>query len=124
MQRLFPILAILSLLSPIAAWAGPADAPVGIPDSSQTPLAEGPGGGIAILARITNWIFTILLALAVLFLILAAFYYLGSQGSEERVNKAHKMLMYTAVAVAVAILARGIVFLVNTVVAPGVDVTL
>lgn len=56
---------------------------------------------------IGDWIFTVLLVLAVIFMLFAAYNYMG--GSEEGVAKAHKMLLFTAVAVAVAMLAIGLV---------------
>ena len=70
-----------------------------------------PGGAndlLGLMDRITNWFFTILLVLAVIFIIFAAYKYLMSGGGEE-VGKAHKMVLYAAVAVAVAVLAKGVV---------------
>jgi hypothetical protein len=70
-----------------------------------------PGGAndlLGIIDRVTNWFFTILLVLAVIFIIFAAYKYLMSGGGEE-VGKAHKMVLYAAVAVAVAVLAKGVV---------------
>lgn len=63
---------------------------------------------LGLIDTITNWLFTILLVLAVTFVILATYKYLMSGGGEE-VSKAHKMLLYAAVAVAVAVLAKGVV---------------
>lgn len=63
---------------------------------------------LGIMEYVTNWLFTILLVLAVFFIILAAYRYLTSGGGEE-VAKAHKMILYAAVAIAVAVLAKGIV---------------
>lgn len=57
---------------------------------------------------VANWIFSIFLIVAVIYIILAAFKYLTSRGGES-VKDAHKMLVYAAVAIAIAILAPGIV---------------
>ena len=65
--------------------------------------------------NITNWMFTVFMILAVVFILLAAYKYLFSGGGEE-VAKAHKMILYSAVAVAVAILARGIIHIVESIV--------
>lgn len=80
---------------------------------------DGLSGGVALIQKITNWLFTVLLVLAVLFIIMAAFKYLFSGGSEEAVGTAHKMIIYAVVAIAVAFLARGIVFVVQELVATG-----
>lgn len=89
-----------------------------IPAPSQTILASGPTGVIDLLRTITNWLFTILLLVAVIFIILAAYKYLFSGGGEE-VGKAHKMLLYAAIAIAVAFLAKGIVYVVGELVTSG-----
>jgi magnesium-transporting ATPase (P-type) len=70
-------------------------------------LPKGPESILELVSLIADWIFTFLIVLAVIFLLLAAFNYMG--GSEEGVQKAHRMLLFTAVAVAVAFLAIGIV---------------
>lgn len=86
--------------------------PNGTDKSGACILSPTLGGGakdlLSIMEYVTNWFFTILLVLAVLFIILAAYKYLTSGGGEE-VGKAHKMLLYAAVAIAVAVLAKGIV---------------
>jgi preprotein translocase subunit SecG len=63
-----------------------------------------------VLEKITNWMFTIFITLAAMMIIYAAFIYLTSGGGEE-VSKAHKMLLYAAVAIAVATASRGLVAL-------------
>lgn len=90
-----------------------------IPDPGRTILRGGPTGVVRLLETITNWAFVILLVLAVLFIILAAYKYLFSGGSDEAVEAAHKMIIYAVVAVAVAFLAKGIIFVVRQLVAPG-----
>jgi len=90
-----------------------------IPDPSRTLLRRGPAGIIGLIETIANWMFVILLVLAVLFIILAAYKYLLSGGSEESVSAAHKMLIYAIVAVAVAFLAKGIIFVVRQLVTTG-----
>lgn len=70
---------------------------------------------IDIIDSITNWMFTLLLILAVGFVVFAAYKYLTSGGGEET-GKAHKMLLYAAVAVAVAVLSRGVINVVKVLV--------
>lgn len=66
-----------------------------------------------ILETIGDWMFTILLVLATIFVIIAAYKYLIGSTNPEEIKKAHKMLIYTAVALIVAFLARAISFLVQ-----------
>lgn len=72
---------------------------------------------LMVIDRITNWMFTIFLAAAVIMILYAAFVYLTSGGGEETA-KAHKMILYSAVAIAVAILARGVVTVIESIVNP------
>ena len=54
------------------------------------------------------WAFYFLLALTVVFIVLAAFKYLTSSGNPEKVQSATSMIIYAAIAVGVALLARAI----------------
>lgn len=55
-----------------------------------------------------DYAFWFLIALAVVFGIIAAFKYLTGSGNPESVKSANSTLLYAAIAVAVALLARGI----------------
>lgn len=114
MKHFIVALALVSLIgTPLVAGAQ-----AQIPGPGDTVLASGANGVIDLIRTITNWMFTILLVLAVVFILLAAFKYLTSGGGEE-VAVAHKMLIYAAVAIAVAFLAKGIVFVVAELVTTG-----
>jgi hypothetical protein len=67
---------------------------------------------IRLINKIINWMFTIFISCAIIMFIYAAFIYLTSGGGEE-VGKAHKMMLYGAIAVAVATLSKGLVSLVQ-----------
>ena len=56
-----------------------------------------------------NWIFTILLAVAVIMLIYAGFLFVTSSGDVEHVLKARQMLINALIGVAVALAAKGLV---------------
>lgn len=86
--------------------------PCPIPGKNNTVLSDGPTGIINLLWTITSWLFTILMVMAVLFIILAAYQYLISGGGDG-VSKAHKMLIYAVIAIAVGILSKGIVYVVS-----------
>ncbi len=72
-----------------------------------------------LIERIGAWLFWIILALAVIFILLAAFTFLTSGGDPEKVNKAKGQLIYALVAVVVAVLAWGLVALVRAIVEGG-----
>ena len=66
-----------------------------------------------ILYRIGNLIFTILLVIAFIFLVIAGMNFITSSGDPTKTEKARTMLMYCLVGVAVALLARGAIALVQ-----------
>ena len=68
------------------------------------------------LNRITNWAFTILIAVAALFIIFAAFEFVTAKGEPEKVKSAREYVLYALVGVVVALLARGLVQLIETIV--------
>jgi len=101
-------------LSPALAFAQSA-----APTKIQVPVGKPPlvgasfEGIIGIITQLINWLFIVLLVLAVLFIIMAAFSYLTAGGDEEKVAAAHKKVIYAVVAVAVAFLAQGVSFIVG-----------
>jgi hypothetical protein len=102
---------ILSLGLPFLAMAQ-----TGIPG----PTAPTPASGVAsaqissiqgvldTVCVVFSWLFYFLVALAVVFIVIAAFKYLFAGGDPEKVKGAGNMLLYAAVAVGVALLARAI----------------
>lgn len=73
-------------------------------------------GVLDAITRIGNWIFTIFLAVAVISGVIAAFQFLSAQGNPEKFSEAKRMVIYTAVAVAVAVLSKGLVTVVADIV--------
>lgn len=68
---------------------------------------------IKILNRLIDWMFTILLVLATIFILLAAYKYLIAGGNPETIKEANRMILYAAIAIAIGMLSRGIEFLVK-----------
>jgi len=60
---------------------------------------------VQLLGRIVNVLFTLLMVVAIIFIFYAAFLYLTAKGETENISKANKQLIYSAVAIAVALLA-------------------
>ncbi|HOX30241.1 MAG TPA: pilin [Candidatus Paceibacterota bacterium] len=63
--------------------------------------------------NVMNWFFIIVLIIAVMFLLYAGFLFITAGGDPDKVNSARQNVMYAMVGVAVAVLAKGIVALVQ-----------
>ena len=68
---------------------------------------------INLIVRVGNWMYGAILALAVVFILLSAYNFMGSGGSEEKVTTAKNQLLYTLIAVVVAMLAKGLIALIE-----------
>ena len=68
---------------------------------------------VALLNVIIQWLFYILLVVAVLILIWAAFTYLTAGGDEEKIGKAKNMIIGAVIALVIAFVASGIPTLVG-----------
>jgi heme/copper-type cytochrome/quinol oxidase subunit 2 len=88
-----------AFLAPVMAMAQAA-----LPNSPIT----NPQSAITVLCTIAGWMFIFLIVLAIIFVIFAAFKYLTAGGDPEAVKTASNMLIYAAVAVAVALVAKGV----------------
>lgn len=66
--------------------------------------------------NIANWMLFVLIAIAGVFVTIAAFQYLLSGGDEKKVAAAKNKIIYAAVGIAVGILARSIAGLVDLIV--------
>ena len=73
------------------------------------PVPQLPPSAINAVNTITNYALGIVLALAVIFIIYAAFLYLTARGETAQITTAKNALIYSVVAVAVAVAAYTIV---------------
>lgn len=80
---------------------------------AQEPKVETVEDVVRILNRAVDWMFTFLLIIAVIFIMLAAYNYLTASGNEDKVKKAHLMITYAVVAIAIGLLARSLEFIVR-----------
>jgi hypothetical protein len=101
--------AIIALALPAFAFAQNLQQPTppiqaNVPQGNITSLQ----GVLNVLCTVFAWAFYFLIVLAVIFIIIAAFKYLTAAGEPEKVKEAGTMLIYTAVAIGVALLARAI----------------
>tara|TARA_Y100000310_G_C20516450_1_gene731427 strand:+ start:344 stop:658 length:315 start_codon:yes stop_codon:yes gene_type:complete len=66
-----------------------------------------------LLDNIVNWLFTILLVVATIWLIIAGYYFVTAQGDPDRVAKARNMVLWALIGVLVAFAAKGLVLLIE-----------
>ena len=113
MKKLTSIAIIALSFAPLLALAqtvGPGGTgPGGIPQVPTTGNISVPN----ILNSIINWATGLLILLAVIFVVYAAFLYLTSGGDDEKVKSAKKYVIFAVVAVVIALLARGVVYIVQ-----------
>ncbi len=74
---------------------------------------DSPEKVVDLISKVSVWLYNILIAASVVMIIVAAFNFLGSGGDQEKVTKAKQQIIYAVIAVAVAILATGIIKLVQ-----------
>lgn len=103
------IVATLTALLPMAAMAQ---------DGAPSPITS-PGQIVNVIETVSGWFFQVFLALAVAFLIWAAFMYLTAAGNETKVESAKKALMYSIVAIVVALIAGGVTKIIENVIKGG-----
>ena len=98
-----------SILFAPAAFASHGTGPEPVPAGKGLPA--GPTTGTQLLNTITfiaDWIFVILLIAATIFIVLAAFQFVTAGGDPSAVAQARQKLLYAAIGVAVAAMAKGI----------------
>ena len=71
---------------------------------------------MTLLDRVVDWLFTILLVIAAIAIIIAAYYFVTAAGNPETVSKARNFVLYALIGVAVAVASRGLVALARTIV--------
>ncbi len=72
------------------------------------------GGSIwVVLTTALNWLFNIVIFISAIFIVVAGFNYVISSGDPEKVKRAMQILIYALVGVAVAILAKTLVFVIS-----------
>lgn len=96
------------------------------PGTVPGPIVETTGpttitGWVDVLLTVVRWIYTLIFVLAVLFILIAAYYFITSGGDSEKTGKAKSMLLYAIIGIAVALLSYAIVTLVRNSLASGLS---
>ena len=106
---------IIALVLPAMAFAQtlpPPSAPTNanVPQGAITSLQ----GVLQTMCTVFAWAFYFLIVLAVIFVIVAGFKYLTASGDPEKVKSAGATLLYAAIAIGVALLARAVPLVVGS----------
>lgn len=99
-------------LAPIASFAI-TDIPQPLPTPRDLTLTKV----VTLIGTIADWVFAIFLAVAVLYILYAAYLYL--KGEETEIEEAKKRLIAAAIAIAIALLAKGVQPLVRSLLGGG-----
>lgn len=109
-KALMGAVVVASIAAPFAAFAQP---------TLTTGVIQNFDAIENLINKAASWLLGILLALAVVFLVYAAFLYLGSGGDEEKVKSAKNYVIYAVIAVIVGVLAKALVGLVGSFIGVG-----
>ena len=101
------------LAAPLAVVAT-AIPPVSVPTTGVPDTAQGFYGLVCVAS---NWLFAFVIIIAVMMLLYGAFKFFTAGGNEDSVGTARKFITYALVGVAVALLARSLVYVVGNFVA-------
>ncbi|HUC31615.1 MAG TPA: hypothetical protein VMR99_02940 [Candidatus Paceibacterota bacterium] len=104
---------IIALVIPALAFAQQLPSPpsgVNVPQGNVTSLQSV----LQLLCTVFAWAFYFLIILAVIFVIVAAFRYLTAAGDPEKVKTAGQTLLYAAIAIGVALLAKAVPLVVGS----------
>jgi len=124
MKKILSGLVLASLLvMPAMALADPPGA--GDPGGAGMPVGGTNGPGVVVeeeldimnlLDTIANWLLTILLIVAAIFIIIAGFYFVTAMGDPAKVATARQFILYALIGVAVGLASKGLVWFVQTIV--------
>jgi hypothetical protein len=111
-------LVVLSMVmaagAPLLAAAVTTFVPTSLPGGFPVPTIPEEVDLYKTIINILYFIFAVLLAVAAIFIIWAAFLYLTSGGDEEKLQKAKNYLVYAIVAVVIALAGRGLLQIATT----------
>lgn len=82
---------------------------------SSVPPVKSSGDLQTLFCNIINWMIWILLAVAIIMIVMAAFNYVTAGDDAEKITKGRKTLTYAAIGIAVVLLAKGFPLIVASV---------
>lgn len=111
MKKVLSIGLIVLLFAGLAVSFGVSAIEEPAPGTGLPSKTEVPGTGLLLLAKIdtiTNWVFAVFVAIAVIYIVLAAFQFVTGGGKPEEVSGARQKLIYAVIGIAIALLARAL----------------
>ena len=109
-KKLFSISAVATALTtPLLALAQPT-----IPDPGAGEVAASIDEFYTIVCTASNWIFGFVLLGAVIVLLFGAVAFFTARGNEDQVASARRYVTYALVGVAIAVLARALIYVVGS----------
>ena len=87
--------------------------PIAMPVCADEGLITEPNQVVGFIEKVGDWFFAILMAVAGVLIILAGWTFLTAGGNPDSVVKARQMLVFALVGVAVAVLAKGLPYLIK-----------
>ncbi|MEK7463462.1 MAG: hypothetical protein AAB621_03840 [Patescibacteria group bacterium] len=103
----------IMLLTPALALGQTGFGGVNTPKTNITSLSGVEG----VISRIVNWITGLFFVVAILYIFYAAYLFLTSGGEEEKLILARKQLLFSIIAIAVALLAGTMRYIVSSILA-------
>lgn len=85
----------------------------GAPCPSSGGSTDGACCVLELVSRVGDWIFAGVMILAVVFIVIGAYYFVTAAGSPEKVTSAKNYMLYALIGFAVAVLARGMTIFVK-----------
>ncbi len=70
---------------------------------------------------VINWVFWLIIMLSIIFTLVAAFKYLTAAGDQEKVARAGSTLIYVAIAIVVALIAKGFPLIISSFIGGGLN---
>lgn len=122
MKKVLASLVLIGLLAiPTMASAGfLEDILRGLGVGGTAPIQAPQTDVMTILVSLTNWLFAILLVIAAIYIIVAAYTFVTATGDPDKTKKARDFVLYALIGVLVGLAAKGLVSLVERIVEPAV----
>jgi magnesium-transporting ATPase (P-type) len=103
MKKVYVAIALIFLISLAALPLGVLAQQDKIPENIQSPEQL-----VKLVTTLTDWIFTIFILLAVVFIVIGAMQFVTAGGKPESVSEARQKIIWAAVGIIVALVARAI----------------
>jgi len=105
MKKNLIIFTLISLL--LAPTVGLLGAEIAEPNVDNPPITNLQQM-VDLIEQVAKWIYAIVFALAIIFILIAAFQFLTAGGNPDTIAKARQNIIYALVAIAIAIIAWGL----------------